>query len=111
VIPGLVFDNVREHSLQSICKHRLGEHYCHPNSHAPDPVAAYMWYLLSEKTAASMREQIEASKADLAETLSPQQRLEAERKAADWLSSTKKKSGFAEVSNQVSKSKIAVGVL
>jgi hypothetical protein len=45
------------------------------------------------------REQIEASKADLAETLSPQQRLEAERKAAEWLSSSKKRSGFAEVAN------------
>jgi hypothetical protein len=86
----------------------LAEHYGHANGKAADPVAAYMWYLLSERTAASMRDQIEASKADLAETLSPQQRLEAERKAAEWLTSTKKKSGFAEVANPASK--MVVGV-
>jgi hypothetical protein len=57
-----------------------------------------------------MREQIEASKASLVETLSPQQRLEAERKAAEWLTSTKKKSGFAEVTDPTSKSKMVVGV-
>jgi hypothetical protein len=57
-----------------------------------------------------MREQIEVSKANLAESLSHQQRLEAERKAAEWLSSAKKKSGFAEVSNQSTKSKMVVGV-
>jgi DNA-binding NarL/FixJ family response regulator len=89
---------------------RLAEHYSHENGKAADPIAAYMWYLLSERTAASMREQIEASKADLAENLSPQQRLEAERKAAEWLTSTKKKSGFAEVTDPTSKSKMVMGV-
>jgi hypothetical protein len=36
--------------------------------------------------------------------------LDAERRAAEWLASTKKKSGFAEVTDPTSKSKMVVGV-
>jgi DNA-binding NarL/FixJ family response regulator len=50
-----------------------------------DPVSAYMWYLLAEKTAASMRKQIEEGKKHLTQTMSSQKRAEAEHRAADRL--------------------------
>jgi len=61
----------------------------------PDSVSAYMWYLLAEKTAAPMLEQIEAGKKSISLTMSPQQLAEAEGRAAAWLRNTKKDSGFA----------------
>ncbi len=89
---------------------RLVEHYCQTNGNAADPVTAYMWCLLSERTAASMRGQIESSKTNLSRTLSPQQLAEAEQQAAEWQKDTKKKSGFAEVGEQPSKTRMIVGV-
>ena len=89
---------------------RLVEHYSKRNGSAADPVTAYMWCLLSEKTAASMRNQIESSKTNLSRIMSPQQLAEAEQRAAEWQKNTKKKSGFAEAEDQSSKAKIAVGL-
>jgi DNA-binding NarL/FixJ family response regulator len=65
-------------------------------SHPPDPVLAYTWYLLAEKTAATMLEQIQSGKKNVRLTLSPQQQAEAEARAAAWLRSTKKQAGFAD---------------
>ena len=62
----------------------------------PDPVSAYMWYLLAERTAVLMLEQIEANKKTIHRTMSPQQIEEAETRAAKWLGNSKKQSGFAE---------------
>jgi DNA-binding NarL/FixJ family response regulator len=62
----------------------------------PASVSAYMWYLLAEKTAAPMLEQIEEGKKDIRRTMSPQQLAEAEGRAAAWLKNTKKQSGFAD---------------
>ncbi len=87
---------------------RLAEHYCQmkdgrmndgptkdgqtkdgqPASARPDPVAAYTWYLLAEKTAAPMLEQIEEGKNNIRQTMSPQQLAEAEARAAAWLKNT-----------------------
>jgi DNA-binding NarL/FixJ family response regulator len=61
----------------------------------PDPVSAYMWYLLAEKTAAPMLEQIEEGKKNISRKMSPQQLEEAEVRAAAWLRNTRKQSGFA----------------
>ena len=61
----------------------------------PDPVSAYMWYLLAEKTSAPMLEQIAEGKKAISQKMSPQQLAEAEGRAAAWLRSTKKHSGFA----------------
>ena len=47
-------------------------------------VSAYMWYLLAEKTAAPMLEQIEAGKKNIRPEMSPQQLAEAESRAAAW---------------------------
>lgn len=61
----------------------------------PASVSAYMWYLLAEKAAAPMLEQIEEGKKRVREMMSPQQLAEAESRAAAWLKNTKKRSGFA----------------
>jgi DNA-binding NarL/FixJ family response regulator len=61
----------------------------------PDSVSAYTWYLLAEKTAAPMLEQIEEGKKNLSRTMSPHQLAEAEGRAAAWLKNTNKQSGFA----------------
>jgi DNA-binding NarL/FixJ family response regulator len=95
---------------------RLAEHYCQIHdcqikdvlvedgkiegsentAHQPDPVSAYTWYLLAEKMAAPMLEQIEAGKKNIRLTMSSQQLAEAESRAAAWLRSTKKHAGFAD---------------
>jgi len=59
----------------------------------PDSVSAYMWYLLAEKTAAPMLEQIAEGKKTISRKMSPQQLAEAEGRAAAWLRN-KKHSGF-----------------
>jgi len=59
-----------------------------------DSGSAYMWYLLAEKAAAPMLEQIEAGKRNIRETMSPQQVADAEDRAAAWLKDTKKRSTF-----------------
>jgi DNA-binding NarL/FixJ family response regulator len=96
---------------QSAAQLRLAEHYGEAHGSAPDPVSAYMWCLLSEKTAASMRNQIEASKSTLSQSMSSQQLAEAEQRAKQWLQSPKKKSGFADVEEEQSnnKKKMIVG--
>jgi DNA-binding NarL/FixJ family response regulator len=61
----------------------------------PASVSAYMWYLLAEKTTAPMLEQIEEGKTNVSRTMSSEQRVEAETKAAAWLRNAKKESSFA----------------
>jgi DNA-binding NarL/FixJ family response regulator len=89
---------------------RLIEHYSQRNGSAADPVTAYMWCLLSEKTAASVRNQIESSKANLSRIMSPEQLAEAEQRSAQWQKNTKKKAGFADAEVQSIKPRIAFGV-
>ena len=77
---------------------RLAEHLSQViagDGHKQDPVAAYMWYLLAEKTAAPMFAQIEEGKRALGRSLSSEQVAEAEARAAEWLDHSKKKPGFA----------------
>ncbi|HLM79461.1 MAG TPA: response regulator transcription factor [Terriglobales bacterium] len=59
----------------------------------PDSVSAYMWYLLAEKTAAPMLEQIAEGKRTISQKMSPQQLAEAEGRAAARFKN-KKQSGF-----------------
>ncbi|MGA2977967.1 MAG: response regulator transcription factor [Terriglobales bacterium] len=65
--------------------------------HRPDPVSAYTWYLLAEKMAAPMLEQIEQGKKTIIQSMSPGQVAEAESRAAAWLNNAKDKeqSGLA----------------
>jgi DNA-binding NarL/FixJ family response regulator len=65
-----------------------------------DPVSAFMWYLLAEKTAAPLLEQIENGKKNVSRMMSPEQLAEAEGKVAAWLRNTKKQSGFADHDGQ-----------
>ena len=62
-----------------------------------DPVSAYMWYLVAETTAAAMGKRIEEGKKNLAQTMSPQEREEAERRASDRLQNLKEQSTSATV--------------
>ncbi len=72
---------------------QLAEHYNQGNGNS-DPVAAYMWFLLCQKSTATMHNQVEAGKRTLGKSMSPQQVGEAERKAAEWLTEKKKDAGF-----------------
>jgi DNA-binding NarL/FixJ family response regulator len=68
----------------------------------PASISAYMWYLLAEKAALPMVEQIEEGKKNIRETMSPQQLAEAEDRAAAWLRTTKKHPSFANGSDETS---------
>jgi DNA-binding NarL/FixJ family response regulator len=48
-------------------------------------ISAYMWYLLAEKTAPPLLEQIGTGKEAMRQTMSPQQLAEAESRAAAWI--------------------------
>lgn len=74
---------------------RLAEHYCRTNDGGSDPVAAYMWYLVSEKSMTTMRNQVDCGKKHLSQTMSSKQVAESERRAAEWLKKTRKKPAFA----------------
>lgn len=71
---------------------RLAEQFSKLDGHPPDPVSAYMWYLLAENNACSLYEKIEDGKNHVIRTMSPEQRAEAEQMAAERLESRKKKS-------------------
>lgn len=74
---------------------RMAEH-CTQGSDTPaDPVAAYMWYLLADQATAQLANRIEEGKTRVGDALTPQQRAEAERRAAEWLKSARKESAFA----------------
>jgi DNA-binding NarL/FixJ family response regulator len=73
--------------------------FCAQNDHdQSDPVSSYMWYLIAETTADSMRTQIEEGKKNLARSMSAQERAEAERRATDRLKNPKGQSTFARSS-------------
>ena len=50
---------------------------------ARDAVAAYMWYLISERTSLDLKDEIGSAKRKLAEILTAEQIVEAQRKAAE----------------------------
>ena len=84
---------------------RLAEHFCqiengqgHVRQNTgfqPASVSAYTWYLLAERMAAPMLEQIEKGKKSISRTMSPQQLAAAEVKVAAWLKNSTKQLGFA----------------
>jgi DNA-binding CsgD family transcriptional regulator len=59
----------------------------------PDPVSAYMWYLVAERSAARAGEQIAAGKKNVARALTPQQLAEAERRAEECCKQSRRLSG------------------
>ncbi len=49
---------------------------------AADPVSAYMWYLVSERTSSDMKEEIVTAKRKLSEVMTTEQVIEAQKRAA-----------------------------
>jgi DNA-binding NarL/FixJ family response regulator len=47
-----------------------------------DPISAYMWYLVSERTSTEMKDEIAAAKRKLAEVMTPDQIIDAQKQAA-----------------------------
>jgi DNA-binding NarL/FixJ family response regulator len=74
---------------------RLAEHFSKVDGHLSDNVSAYMWYLLAEKNAASICKRIEEVKKRLSESLSLEQRSEAENRAAERAKGKKARSASA----------------
>ena len=67
----------------------LAEMYQLGEGTSQDPVSAYAWYLLSEQTNLEMNKEVAAARQQLAETLTGEQILEAQNKAAE-LSQTRR---------------------
>jgi DNA-binding NarL/FixJ family response regulator len=49
---------------------------------SPDPVSAYMWYLVSEKSSSEMRDEVVTAKRKLGEVMTGEQIVEAQKRAA-----------------------------
>jgi len=49
---------------------------------AADPVSAYMWYLVSERSSSDMKEEIATAKRKLSEVMTTEQVIEAQKRAA-----------------------------
>ena len=90
---------------------RMGDYFCQEFADAPpEPVSAYMWYLLAEAGAAPVLEEIEKRKRVISETMSPAEMAEAARRASEWLSNAKKNSasaGDADAATENSKKRAA----
>ncbi len=79
---------------------QLAEHFCEfmqdrakagdLESKSSNPVAAYMWYLLAERSAFPMLQQIEEGKKRISAMMSPAEVAEAEASAASWVKSARK---------------------
>src|SRR5262249_50854876 len=50
-----------------------------------DPVSAYMWFVISERTSLDLKDEISSAKRKLAENLKADQIVEAQRRAAEKL--------------------------
>jgi len=70
---------------------RMAEHFSQIGDDGPNPgsrsasISAYMWYLLAEKMALPMLEQIETGKESIRPKMSPEHLAEAESRAAAWI--------------------------
>jgi DNA-binding NarL/FixJ family response regulator len=63
----------------------LATMYAQGNGTDPDPVAAYMWYSLAEKTNLEMNEAVSAARRKLADSLTPDQLAEAQKRASEFV--------------------------
>jgi DNA-binding NarL/FixJ family response regulator len=68
----------------------LAQRYWQGKGVAADPVTAYMWFLVSERASLEMKDEIVAAKRKLAEGLSTEQLVEAQKKASEHLKRTVK---------------------
>jgi len=68
----------------------LAQMYSQGENVGKDPVTAYMWYLVSEQTMVEMKDGISNAKRKLAESLTTEEILEAQKKAAARLKKSAK---------------------
>jgi DNA-binding NarL/FixJ family response regulator len=68
----------------------LAQRYWQGKGVAQDLVSAYMWFLVSERASLEMKDEIVAAKRKLAEGLSTEQLVEAQRRASEHLKRTVK---------------------
>jgi len=61
----------------------LAQRYWQGKGVAQDPVAAYMWFLVSERASLEMKDEIVAAKRKLAEGLTTEQLVDAQKRAAE----------------------------
>ena len=73
--------NAAEHGVPS-AQLTLAWMYWQGKGVASDPVSAYMWYLVSERTSGEMKDEIVAAKRKLSEVMSTEQVIEAQKRAA-----------------------------
>ncbi|HEX4487766.1 MAG TPA: LuxR C-terminal-related transcriptional regulator [Terriglobales bacterium] len=73
----------------------LAEMYRRGNGVAADPVSAYMWYLVSEKINAELKDEISAAKRQMGTTLTTDQIHEAQTQAMDRLKKVKRPASVA----------------
>jgi two-component system, NarL family, nitrate/nitrite response regulator NarL len=64
---------------------RLAESYRDGQGTSKDYVAAYMWYLLSERALQDLKEEASLAKSRLLRQMSPDEVFEAQQRASEWL--------------------------
>lgn len=67
----------------------LAQMYVKGNGVAKDPMLGYMWYLLSEKASTEMKDDIVAARRKLAESMTTEQIVEAQKRASEKIKNAK----------------------
>jgi two-component system nitrate/nitrite response regulator NarL len=75
----------------------LAQIYAQGKQVEQDPIAAYMWYLVSEQTTVEMKDVISNAKRRLAESLSTEEILEAQKKASAYLKKAARSANSSDV--------------
>jgi DNA-binding CsgD family transcriptional regulator len=70
----------------------LAQRYWHGTGIAKDPVSAYMWYLVSERSSLDLKDEIQAAKQKIEDELGAEQIVAAEKMASEWLKKSKQPS-------------------
>ncbi|MBZ5706061.1 MAG: LuxR C-terminal-related transcriptional regulator [Acidobacteriia bacterium] len=76
-----------------------------------DLVAAYMWYLVSERTCLELKDQVDVAKKTLEDLLAPEQILEAQRRASERVNEPAKPSSRGARSETLSAHQATAGVV
>lgn len=70
----------------------LAEQYCNKLGTSRDHVSAFMWYLLSERSIANLRQRANSAKAKLAHLMTAEEIREAQARASEWLKEPQERS-------------------
>jgi hypothetical protein len=63
----------------------VAQMYCEGRGVPKDPVSAYMWYLICEQSTDELKDQVSDQLQSLTKTLSPEQLVEAQRRAKQYV--------------------------